>query len=330
MECPQCHAENLPDAGFCEDCAMVLEPRCPHCQANYRGTSRFCRKCGLPLISVTAAAPAPESKSSQGAMVLYPRCGSANIRKRMVVACRRLYDASGQVHKEVRTFGAKTPDLLKLSDWLGAQGVTHIVVAGNSRDWPRACRLLEHSFTVLRTTEVNDAEALAERLALGLIHDTSHLPVRATLWRRYRAGLMAIAALCAVMLILPDLWWYSDRPVPTPLSAVAQWLPQASVTKEEPVEVTLAGQADRPSWLDFDGSSVHISGVAPLTAGDKPYHLILRTRAGNGDEKHLHLYITRTELAEPHVPPTSTTLSPIPTVLPGHTRYSPSVSKFGW
>lgn len=40
---------------------------------------------------------------------------------------------------------------------------------------------------------------------------------------------------------------------------------------------------------------------APLTPGNRPYHLILRTKAGDGSEGHLHLYVTRTELAEPNL-----------------------------
>jgi hypothetical protein len=112
MQCPQCHTENSPDVGFCEDCGMVLERRCPHCRADHRRTSRFCRKWGLSLTRHPAASPASEAERRQGAVVLYPRCGSVNVRKQAVVACRCLYDATGQAHKEVRTFGAKTYELL--------------------------------------------------------------------------------------------------------------------------------------------------------------------------------------------------------------------------
>jgi Double zinc ribbon len=312
MQCPRCHAENLPDAAFCEDCATVLEPRCPHCQADDPGTGRYCRKCGLPLARPPVASTAPASEPSRGATALYPRCGSVNVRKRMVVACLRLHDATGRVHKEVKTFGAKTPDLFKLSDWLSAQGVTHVVVAGSRGDWPRVCRVLEHAFTVSRTAEVNDAEALAERLALGLIQDVSPSPARAAQRGRHRTGHMALALLCASVSIGVGVWRYRDLPLPTILPPVAQWLSQTPMAAEEPVEVTLEGKGDRPSWLWFDGSHVRISGVAPLTVGDQPYHLLLRSRAGNDREGQLHVYVTRTEMVAPNIPPAAPEPGPTP------------------
>ena len=38
-----------------------------------------------------------------------------------MVACLRTVDAAGRVHKEVRTFGTMTADLLALAEWLTAE-----------------------------------------------------------------------------------------------------------------------------------------------------------------------------------------------------------------
>ena len=59
MKCPNCHAENLADSAFCEECSAPLEAACPTCGADNRPTAKFCRKCRAPLTSAPAAAPAP-------------------------------------------------------------------------------------------------------------------------------------------------------------------------------------------------------------------------------------------------------------------------------
>ncbi len=41
MQCSQCQHENLPNAVFCEDCGIKLEPICPQCQADNRVSSKF-------------------------------------------------------------------------------------------------------------------------------------------------------------------------------------------------------------------------------------------------------------------------------------------------
>ena len=57
--------------------------------------------------------------------VVYPRCAGLDIHKKKVVACRILPGADGKPAKEIRTFATMTCDLLALSDWLSAGGVTH-------------------------------------------------------------------------------------------------------------------------------------------------------------------------------------------------------------
>ena len=54
--------------------------------------------------------------------VIYQRCAGLDVHKKTVVACVRRVAANGKVHKEVRTFGTMTADLLRLADWLARQG----------------------------------------------------------------------------------------------------------------------------------------------------------------------------------------------------------------
>ena len=180
MQCPQCRYENLPDAVFCEHCGTKVDHLCPQCRADNRVTSKFCRKCGATL---TSQPPAPNStpaekpqaaqenqamqverpQAEQGApederrqlmKVVHPRCCGLHVQKREVEVCVRLCDADGQVHKEVRTFGTETWELLMLSDWLVAHGVTHAAVASTGVYWPRVYRVLEHALTVRLIKEI--------------------------------------------------------------------------------------------------------------------------------------------------------------------------------
>jgi hypothetical protein len=57
--------------------------------------------------------------------IVYPRCSGLDIHKKSVVACVIVSEMNGQARRTVRTFGTMTADLLELSDWLAAEGVTH-------------------------------------------------------------------------------------------------------------------------------------------------------------------------------------------------------------
>ena len=60
--------------------------------------------------------------------VVYARCAGLDLHKRTVVACVLVPDAEGASHKTIRTFETMTADLLALTDWLTAQGVTHVAM----------------------------------------------------------------------------------------------------------------------------------------------------------------------------------------------------------
>lgn len=113
--------------------------------------------------------------------VLSERCCGLDIHKRTVVACLAITETSGRVHKQVRSFGTMTDDLLALADWLAEQGVTHVAMESTGVYWKPLWNLLEDQFTLLlvnaqhikavpgRKTDVRDCEWLADLLRHGLL-----------------------------------------------------------------------------------------------------------------------------------------------------------------
>jgi transposase len=114
--------------------------------------------------------------------VVYPRCCGLDVHKRNVVACLIVSGTEGQPHKEIRTFETLTDDLLKLADWLGEQGVTHVAMEATGVYWKPVWNLLEGSdFHLLlvnarhikavpgRKTDVRDGEWIADLLRHGLL-----------------------------------------------------------------------------------------------------------------------------------------------------------------
>jgi transposase len=82
-------------------------------------------------------------------------------------------------YQETRTFGTMTVDLLTLSDWLLAHGVTYVAMESTGEYWKPVFNMLESDFQVLlvnaahikavpgRKTDVNDAEWIADLLNHG-------------------------------------------------------------------------------------------------------------------------------------------------------------------
>ena len=113
--------------------------------------------------------------------VVHPRCCGLDVHKQTVVACVLLAVPSGPPHREIRTFGTYTGELLKLADWLAEQGVTHVALESTGVYWKPIWNLLEDRFALLlvnprhikavpgRKTDVLDAEWLAELLRYGLL-----------------------------------------------------------------------------------------------------------------------------------------------------------------
>ncbi len=60
--------------------------------------------------------------------VVEERCCGVDVHKRTVVACLLTPGEGGRPHKEIRTFGTMTEDLLALLDWLLARGCTRVAM----------------------------------------------------------------------------------------------------------------------------------------------------------------------------------------------------------
>jgi transposase len=121
--------------------------------------------------------------------VVYERACGLDIHKQTVVACLVVPDPDTAVHKEIRTFGTMTEELLQLADWLTAAGCTHVAMESTGVYWKPIYNLLEGSFALLlvnarhikqvpgRKTDVRDCEWIADLLRHGLLR-TSFVPDR--------------------------------------------------------------------------------------------------------------------------------------------------------
>lgn len=121
--------------------------------------------------------------------VLYERCCGIDVHKKDVKACLFTPDPKGKRHKEIRTFGTTTPELLQLFDWLAHNGCTHVAMESTGSYWKPLYNLLEGTFELVlanaleiknvpgRKTDVGDAEWIAELLQHGLIRG-SFVPQR--------------------------------------------------------------------------------------------------------------------------------------------------------
>lgn len=113
--------------------------------------------------------------------VVHTHSAGLDVHKKSVVAAIIVPDSAGGWHKETRTFGTMTADLLTLSDWLTSQNVTHVALESTGEYWKPVFNVLEANFEVLlvnaqhvkavpgRKTDVNDAQWLAELLKHGLL-----------------------------------------------------------------------------------------------------------------------------------------------------------------
>ena len=112
---------------------------------------------------------------------IYHCCAGLDVHKTNVVACVRRIDSAGHVHESIQTFGTMTGELLALSDWLAAAGVTHVAMESTGVYWKPIFNLLEGRFEVLlvnpwhlkhvpgRKTDVKDCQWIAQLLQHGLL-----------------------------------------------------------------------------------------------------------------------------------------------------------------
>jgi transposase len=108
--------------------------------------------------------------------VLYPCCCGIDVHAKTAVAC-----LIKQGRRQTRTFSTMTDDLLRLSDWLTAEGCTHVAIESTGVYWKPVFNILEAALAVIlvnardakavpgRKTDVRDCEWLADLLRHGLL-----------------------------------------------------------------------------------------------------------------------------------------------------------------
>ena len=113
--------------------------------------------------------------------VLHAHCAGLDVHKESVVACVR-HMANSKVTTVVKTFKTTTQELMALSNWLSAEGATHIAMEATGVYWKPVWHILsDGEFELIlanaahvknvpgRKTDVNDATWLADLMAHGLI-----------------------------------------------------------------------------------------------------------------------------------------------------------------
>ena len=115
--------------------------------------------------------------------LLYARCAGLDVHARQVVACVRIVVNHTLTYHRL-TVATTTRGLLELSDWLTAHEATHVAMEATGVYWKPVWHLLDgHVALTLanaqhvknvpgRKNDVNDAQWLADLLAVGLIRSS--------------------------------------------------------------------------------------------------------------------------------------------------------------
>ncbi len=139
---------------------------------------------------MTGASMSPRAVRRELAMeTLIPCCAGLDVHKKTVEAPARRIESNGRWHQATRQSSTLTRDLRAMSDWLAAQGVTHVAMESTGVYWKPLYHILEGRFTVVlvnaqhlkrvpgRKTDVKDCQWIAQLLQHGLLQD-SLLPAR--------------------------------------------------------------------------------------------------------------------------------------------------------
>jgi transposase len=141
---------------------------------------------------IVAFSDAPEVPVSIGGCIveiIYQCVAGLDLHKETIVAAVRRIGAAGKLDADLRTFGTMTRDLLELSDWLAAHGVTHVAMEATGVLWKPVWNILDGSFELLlvnprelkqvpgRKTDIKDAQWIAQLLQHGLLR-SSFVPGR--------------------------------------------------------------------------------------------------------------------------------------------------------
>lgn len=116
-----------------------------------------------------------------GMEVVVERCAAIDVHQAELTVCVRATGVDGLRVEEIERFGATTPDLLTLSDWLSARGVTQVALEGTGVYWKPVYQVLEEGFDLWlvnaqhvknvpgRKTDTKDAAWLCRLLECGLL-----------------------------------------------------------------------------------------------------------------------------------------------------------------
>ncbi len=115
--------------------------------------------------------------------LLYARCAGLDVHARQVVACARVVVNRSVTYHRL-TVSTTTRGLLELADWLTAHEVTHVAMEATGVYWRPVWHVLEGLVALTlanaqhvrqvpgRKSDVNDAQWLADLLAVGLIRSS--------------------------------------------------------------------------------------------------------------------------------------------------------------
>ena len=121
--------------------------------------------------------------------IIYQCVAGLDLHKETIVAAVRRIGPAGKLETDLRTFGTMTRDLLELSDWLAAHGVTHVAMEATGVLWKPVWNILDGRFELLlvnprelkqvpgRKSDVKDAQWIAQLLQHGLLR-SSFVPGR--------------------------------------------------------------------------------------------------------------------------------------------------------
>ena len=108
--------------------------------------------------------------------IIHDCCCGLDVHAKTVVGCLIKHG-----RKQILTFSTMTDDLLRLLDWLTAEGCTHVAIESTGVYWRPVFNILEGSLEVIlvnarhvkavpgRKTDVKDCEWLADLLRHGLL-----------------------------------------------------------------------------------------------------------------------------------------------------------------
>jgi transposase len=137
---------------------------------------------------------------------IYKTVAGLDVHQKTIVVCVRAIQPQGGIVEQVKTFGTMTGDLLKMSDWLTEQGVTHVAMESTGVLWKPVWNILEGAFELLlvnpvelkrvpgRKSDVRDCQWIAHLLQCGLLRSSFVAPLAQRQLRdltRHRTQLLA-------------------------------------------------------------------------------------------------------------------------------------------